>query len=266
MRICPIASGSSGNSIYIGSDNTHVLIDCGISGKKVRTGVESLDLDMSDISAILVTHEHSDHIKGLGVIARRYGIPIYATQGTLDAIVRTKETGEIDPGLLNPVEADKRFEIGDLNINPMHVSHDAVDPVAYRVYCGCKKCAVVTDLGVYTDYTVQSLEGMDALVIESNHDINMLQVGSYPYPLKQRILSEFGHLSNDACGQLLCRILHDGMKHIFLGHLSHENNLPELAFESVRTEITVSDTTPYKGGDFPITVAKRHEVSRCVSF
>ncbi len=265
MRICPIASGSSGNCIYVGTDDTHLIVDCGISGKRAAAGINSLDLSMDDISGILITHEHSDHISGLGVLARRYGIPVYTTPLTADAIIRTPGIGNIDPVLFNDVAPDKPFMIGDIEINPLRVSHDAVDPVAYRFRNGSKRGAIVTDLGFYNDYIVEALKGLDVLMIESNHDVNMLQVGPYPYPLKQRILSDRGHLSNESAGRLLSRVLHDDMKHIILGHLSHENNLPELAFESVRAEITVSDT-PYNGGDFPVTVAKRGEPTKCVSF
>ena len=265
MRICPIASGSSGNCIYVGSDDTHLIVDCGISGKRATAGINSLDISMDDISGILVTHEHTDHIGGLGVLARRYGIPIFTTPMTADAILRSPGIGKIDPCLFNDVSPDVPFMIGNIEINPLRVSHDAIDPVAYRFKSGSSKGAVVTDLGFYNDYIVEGLKGLDVLMIESNHDINMLQVGPYPYPLKQRILSDKGHLSNESAGKLLCEVLHDDMKHIILGHLSHENNLPELAFESVRAEITVSDI-PYNGGDFPISVAKRHEPSLCVGF
>ncbi|MCR4597312.1 MAG: MBL fold metallo-hydrolase [Lachnospiraceae bacterium] len=265
MRICPIASGSSGNCIYVGSESTHLIIDCGLSGKKTTAGINSLDLSMDDISAILITHEHSDHIGGLGVLARKYGIPIYTTSLTADAILNSSWVGRIDHTLFNDVSPDKPFMIGDIEINPMRVSHDAIDPVAYRFRCGDKRSAIVTDLGFYNDYIVEGLKGLDVLMIESNHDVNMLQVGPYPYPLKQRILGDKGHLSNENAGKLLSRVLHDNMKHIILGHLSHENNIPELAFESVRMEITASDT-PYKGGDFPLTVAKRSEPTECVNF
>ncbi len=249
----------------MGSDSTHLIVDCGLSGKKTTAGINSLDLSMDDISAILITHEHSDHIGGLGVLARKYGIPIYTTSLTADAILNSSWVGRIDHTLFNDVSPDKPFMIGDIEINPMRVSHDAIDPVAYRFRCGDKRSAIVTDLGFYNDYIVEGLTGLDVLMIESNHDVNMLQVGPYPYPLKQRILGDKGHLSNENAGKLLSRVLHDNMKHIILGHLSHENNIPELAFESVRMEITASDT-PYKGGDFPLTVAKRSEPTECVNY
>lgn len=258
MRLCSIASGSSGNSIYVGSDATHLLIDVGISGKKTENGLNYLGLTGRDIDGILVTHEHADHIAGLGVLARKYGIPIYATKGTIGAIQKISGVGKIDPELFKEVRADEKFVIKDLTINPMTISHDAAQPVAYRVAYGKKKLAVCTDLGHFTDYTVESLRGMDALLLEANHDVNMLQTGPYPYPLKQRILGDKGHLSNENSGRLLSRILHDNLQTILLGHLSKENNLPELAYEAVRLEITLGDT-PYKARDFPMQVARREE-------
>ena len=265
MRICPIASGSSGNCIYVGSDNTHVLVDAGMSGIKIKSGIDSLGLDMGDISAVLVTHEHIDHICGLGVLARKYNIPIYATGLTKEAIQRVKSVGRIDEELFCSICPDESFELGDLTINPIGISHDASDPVAYRIDNGDKSAAVMTDLGCFDEYITEALKGLDSILIEANHDVNMLQVGPYPYPLKQRILSETGHLSNESSGRLLSEILHDNMKAIYLGHLSKENNIPELAYETVRMEIQASDT-PYGGNDFPLYVAKRSEVSFCTEF
>lgn len=265
MRFCAFASGSSGNCIYTGSDSTHILVDVGISGKRVESALNTAQLTGSDLSGILITHEHADHIGGLGVISRKYGIPIYATEKTIEAIKRDKATGNIDEGLFNPIVADKKFMIGDLTINPMKISHDAADPLAYRVSCENKRVAVCTDLGTYDEYTVDCLSNMDVLLLESNHDIKMLQVGPYPYPLKQRILSERGHLSNEASGRLLSRVLHDGTKKVFLGHLSQDNNIPDLAYEAVRLEITMSQDNSYRGDDFDISVAKRSEPSELIT-
>ncbi len=266
MELFSIASGSSGNCICIGSDRTHILVDAGISGKRIEAGMNALDLSLRDASAILITHEHADHISGLGVLARRYQLPIYATPKTLDAIMMTKSIGTIDPDLLHEVTPDEDFLIGDLTIQAMRTKHDAADPVAYTAKTVSadgqeKKVAVVTDLGCYDDYILSHLKNLDAILLEANHDIHMLQVGSYPYPLKQRILGDYGHLSNERSGQLLSDILHDNMKHIFLGHLSLENNVPELAYETVRLEVTLGDT-PYRGSDFPIEIARRDEPSR----
>lgn len=264
MRLCSIASGSSGNCIYVGSEATHLLVDVGISGKRTESGLNELGLTGRDIDGILITHEHSDHINGLGILARKYGIPIYATLGTIRAIRNSSGMGDLDEELFHEVWEDKKLTLKDLTINPIHISHDAVQPVGYRISYGNKKVAVCTDLGIYNDYTVECLKGMDAVLLEANHDVNMLQVGPYPYYLKQRILGDKGHLSNENSGRLLCRILHDGLQTVLLGHLSNENNLPELAYESVRMEINMGDN-PYKAGDFDIRVAKRIEVSPVVN-
>ena len=264
MRMCSIASGSSGNCIYVGSDNHHILIDAGISGKRVEAGLRELELSGKDIDGILLTHEHSDHIKGLGVLARKHGVPLYATPGTAGAVKAMSGLGRIDDSLFVEIHADQDFQIGDLKVSPFHISHDAAEPVAYRIACGEKKMAVATDLGVYTDYTVEHLKGLDVLLLEANHDIHMLQVGAYPYYLKQRISGDLGHLSNETAGKLLCEVLHDDLKAIVLGHLSKENNYAELAYETVKLEITLGDT-PYQPGDFPLSVASRDERSACIA-
>lgn len=263
MDFFSVASGSSGNCICLGSDQCHVMIDAGISGKRIEEGMNTYDYTTSDMDGVLITHEHSDHIQGLGVVARKYGLPIYATKGTADAILQSSSVGKIDPSLFHVIKADKTFSIGNLEIYPMSISHDAADPVAYLVSDGRHRVGVVTDLGYYDADIVSHMEGLDALLLEANHDIHMLQVGAYPYPLKQRILGERGHLSNETSGQLLGQILHDGMQHILLGHLSKENNYDELAYETVRLEISLGDN-PYRGNDFPIEVAQRDRPSSLI--
>jgi len=263
MRLCPIASGSSGNCTYVGSDNTHLLVDAGISGKRIREGLNTLGIDAQDISGVFITHEHIDHINGLGVIARKYGVPIYGTRDTLTQIKRDRRIGVIDDSLFHPIELDMDFQVGDICINPLHISHDAADPAAYRFSDGKKRVAVATDIGCFDDYTIHSLYGMDALVLEANHDVRMLQTGPYPYYLQQRILGDRGHLSNENSGKLLSCIAGNNLEHVALGHLSAENNYPELAFEAVRLELKMSDT-PLSGEDFPIQVAKRNEPSQCM--
>lgn len=263
MDFFSVASGSSGNCICLGSDQCHVMIDAGISGKRIEEGMNTYDYTTSDMDGVLITPEHSDHIQGLGVVARKYGLPIYATKGTADAILQSSSVGKIDPSLFHVIEAGKTFFIGNLEIYPMSISHDAADPVAYLVSDGRHRVGVVTDLGYYDADIVSHMEGLDALLLEANHDIHMLQVGAYPYPLKQRILGERGHLSNETSGQLLGQILHDGMQHILLGHLSKENNYDELAYETVRLEISLGDN-PYRGNDFPIEVAKRDRPSSLI--
>jgi len=263
MRLCSIASGSSGNCVYVGSDTTHLLMDVGISGKRTEAGLAELGLTMKDIDAICITHEHADHISGLGVLARKYGVPIYATRGTVEAIRKTSSLGQIDESLFRVIVPDERCIIKDIALYPVRTSHDAADPVAYRIDHDGRRIGLITDLGCYNDYTVECLRNLDLLYLEANHDVHMLQVGPYPYYLKQLILGERGHLSNESAGKLLSRLLHDNMQAIVLGHLSKENNLPELAYESVRVEVTMSDTE-YSGNDFPLYVAKRDVVSEVI--
>ena len=265
VRFCPLVSGSSGNSTFISNGSTHILIDAGISCKQLVEHIRQLKIEPQSIDAVFITHEHIDHIAGLGVIARRYGIPMYATGETVDAILHTKTVGKIDEALFQVIEPEREFTIGDLTIEPVSISHDAADPVAYKIRQQEKNVAVMTDLGTYDDHIVEKLQNVDVLLLEANHDVRMLQAGAYPYPLKQRILGDKGHLSNERSGQLLGKVLHDHLKHIVLGHLSKENNYPELAYETVRLEVELGDN-PYKGDDFPMFVAKRDEVSQKIVF
>ncbi|MBP5310456.1 MAG: MBL fold metallo-hydrolase [Lachnospiraceae bacterium] len=264
MRFAPIASGSSGNCIYVGSNNTHLLVDVGISGKRVDEGLRNLDLTGHDIDGILITHEHVDHIGGLGVLCRKYSIPVYATRDTILAIKSYNYLGKVEDDIFHPIAADVDLKIKDMTIKAFRINHDATDPVAYTFCADGKKIAIATDMGTYSEYTVQNLKGMDSLLIEANHDVRMLQVGPYPYPLKQRILSDSGHLSNELSGRLISSILNDKIENIFLGHLSKENNLPELAYETVRVEIDMSDNK-YRSNDFRIMVAKRDQMSEVVN-
>lgn len=260
MKMCSVSSGSSGNCIYVGSEQTSLLVDIGLSGKRIEFGLNEIDRTTGDIDGILITHEHSDHIKGLGVIARKYRIPIYATSGTIQAIQSNGSMGKLPEGIFREIYVDQPYEIGDISIDPFAISHDASQPVGYRLNHGGKSMAIATDMGKYNDYIVDKLNGLDGLLLEANHDVNMLQVGRYPYYLKRRILGERGHLSNEAAGQLLCRLLHDNMQGVLLGHLSQENNYEELALETVCAEVTMGDN-PYKSKDFNIKVARRDTVS-----
>lgn len=265
MNLCSIASGSSGNCIYTGTEKTGILIDAGISAKRIEQGLMSIDRSMKDIQGIFVSHEHSDHIKGLGVLSRKHQIPIYGTRGTIEAIKQCKSLGAMDEELFHVIHAEEELMVGDLKVRPFSISHDAAEPVAYRVENGEKSAAVATDLGVYDEKIVEHLQKLDVLLLEANHDIHMLQVGAYPYPLKQRILGNRGHLSNETAGKLLCEVLHDDLKAVFLGHLSKENNYEELAYETVKLEIAFG-SEKYQPEDFQIEVADRDNVSRMINF
>lgn len=263
MRMCSIASGSSGNCIYVGSDNSHLLIDTGISKKRIEEGLNKLEIKGDELDGILITHEHSDHIKGLGVFSRKYEIPIYATPGTIAGIKESSSLGKMPEGLLHPIKADHPFQLGELDVHPFAISHDANEPSGYRFEQDGKKIAVATDLGKYDEYTVENLKDLNAVLLESNHDIHMLEVGPYPYYLKQRVLGDRGHLSNELSGRLLCDILHNNLRSVLLGHLSKENNYEELAYETVKLEVTLGQN-PYKGDEIPIAVAKRDQVSAVI--
>lgn len=241
MRLVSLASGSSGNCIYIGSDEHHILIDTGIGRKRVEEGLAALELSPADLDGVLITHEHSDHISGLGVLARKYEIPIYGTAGTLERVRQVKSLGAFPGDLFHSIRPGEALSFGDLDIHPFSVDHDAADPVAYRVDCKEKSVAVVTDLGEYHPETVEWLADLDALLLEANHDVRMLQVGPYPYYLKQRVMGKQGHLSNESAGRLLAEIWQPRLGHVLLGHLSKENNYAELAYETVRMELVMGD-------------------------
>ena len=265
MKLSSLASSSEGNCIYVGTKKTNVLVDCGVSAKRIENSLSELDLTVPEFDGILITHEHTDHIKGLGVIARRYGLPIFATGKTIDAIFDYKNLGKVDKSLFHSIEADKPFEIGDMKVNASHIWHDAADPVCYSFYSEeGAKASIATDLGDYDEYLVEKIYDSDILFVEANHDVNMLQVGPYPYYLKQRILGEKGHLSNEMSGTLLKKLLHDHLQEVVLGHLSKENNLPELAYEAVRMEITMGEN-PYRAEDFRMMVADRSNISPVIN-
>lgn len=263
MRLCSLYSGSSGNCIYVGSDHTHLLIDVGVSTKKVVAALHSIDVKPEELDGILVTHEHSDHIGGLGVFLRKYGTPVYGTSKTLEAVSRYKSLGKVDFSLFHGVNPEESFQIEDLWVKPVSTWHDAADPVCYTVTDGEKKVSVATDLGDFDEHIVDSLSGADAMLIEANHDIRMLEVGPYPYPLKQRILGKQGHLSNERGGQLVRALLNDHIKGIYLGHLSKENNYPELAFEAVKAEL-FGNAYSMDYRDFNMMVASREQCSTLI--
>lgn len=264
MKVCAIASGSSGNCVYVGHGGTHLLVDAGISGKRIEQALESIGTAAEAIDGILITHEHSDHIQGIGVLARRYGIPLYGTAETLCGMVKGKTNiGRIPEELLHEVKPGEKLWFNGVIAQAHSVSHDAANPVCYTFEADGRKAALVTDLGMYDDNVLNAVTGAEILYLEANHDVNMLLVGTYPYYLKQRILGERGHLSNDAAAKLVCEVFHPGLRHVILAHLSKENNLPELAFETVRIELQA--VAAKKGLLMPdLFVAERDIPSRMV--
>ena len=228
-RFCPLFSSSSGNSIYIGSGGKGILVDVGVSAKQECIALDEFGIDLNSIQGIFVTHEHSDHIKGVRVFASKYNIPVYASRGTLAAM---EETGHLN-GSFEVYPIDDYIELDSMRITRFDTSHDCRESTGFTVTTGdgCK-LAVCTDLGVVTQGVKDALFGSDLVLLESNHDVRMLQNGAYPYPLKRRILSDVGHLSNDSCAMFLKELIKNGTSRFFLGHLSKENNFPDLAFQT----------------------------------
>lgn len=238
MRFCSLASGSSGNCEYVGNSNTNMLIDAGISTKRIVSSLDHIGVRPEELDGIVITHEHSDHIMGLPVFEGKYNIPLYATALTLEGIERYDKKKKIDISLFNEISADDIFSIGDMYVTPFSTSHDAGDPVCFTVESDNNKVGMATDLGMIDEYIVSKLSDSDLLFIEANYDVAMLQAGSYPFPLKRRILSNSGHLSNDMSASLILQLLNCRVKHVFLGHISKENNYPQLAYETVKYELT----------------------------
>ncbi len=255
MQLYSIASGSSGNCIYVGTDQTGILVDTGISKKRIEEGLAKEDLSLDSIEAIFITHEHTDHISGLGPVLRKVPIPVYATTETIEAIWQKENMKGIGEEIFHPVEPETSVDIHDMEVMPIHISHDAANPVCYTCKSHHKKIGIATDMGCYTSDIVSHLKDCDALLLEANHDINLLEVGTYPYALKMRILGDKGHLSNDSCARLIGEVMHPGLKHILLGHLSKENNFPDLAYRSVEYELEQIDG--WKDLDITLSVADR---------
>ncbi|MFR1519364.1 MAG: MBL fold metallo-hydrolase [Clostridia bacterium] len=234
IKFCSLYSGSSGNSIYIGTERTHLLIDAGVSGIRIAGALREISVDPEQIDGILITHEHSDHIKGAGIFSRKFDVPVYAREKTWNAM--RKDLGQIKEENIKIIEQEY-FTVGDIDICNYPIPHDAADPVAYTFYGYNRKISVATDIGCVTETIHKNVMGSDLVLLESNHDIEMLKNGKYPWPLKKRILSDHGHLSNDCAAALVTELAQRGTKHIYLGHLSQENNYPELAFAASRSAL-----------------------------
>lgn len=262
LQLCSLASGSSGNCIYIGTQDCHLLVDAGLSGKKIKEGLDSIQIDPVLLQGILVTHEHSDHISGLGVMARRYKVPIYVTKKTWHAIQMYGKIGTVDPSLIHYINADQDFYISDLRITPFKTSHDAADSVCFTFNHKSGKIGFATDLGIYNEYILNHLKGSHILYIEANHDIKMLEAGPYPYYLKQRILSDLGHLSNEVSTRLISDMIHEDLRFIILAHLSGENNHPDIAYLEVRNLLDYYYQNKFQ--HIELSVAKRDTYSKSV--
>lgn len=252
LTISPLFSGSSGNSTYISSDEHSLLIDAGVTGKQLDEAFSLIKRDPSKLGGILITHEHSDHIKGVGVISRRYGVPVYANAPTWEAM--EGKLGKIAAHNIRIID-DTEFYIGDICVKPIPLHHDAVCPRGYSVFCGSKKFTVLTDTGHITRSMLAEAAGSDIVLLESNHDVEMLKCGSYPFQLKQRILSGNGHMSNDDAATVAVELVKSGVRGILLGHLSLENNFPSLAQKTVSDGLVAGGVVV--GKDVALQTARR---------
>ena len=234
LAICILASGSRGNAVYISGGSTSILIDAGLSGIEIERRLKSKELCPEDLDAIIVSHEHTDHIQGVGVLSRRFNLPVYISSKTENAAF--SQLGNVR--VIKNFECGSTFMIKDLSIHPFSISHDAEDPSGFTVNQNGTKIGIATDLGIATSMVKEHLKGCSLLILEANHDEDMLLNGPYPWPVKQRIRSRTGHLSNEASKNLLKEVQHDRLKYVILAHLSETNNTPQKALSEVGRAIT----------------------------
>ncbi|MCT4565612.1 MAG: MBL fold metallo-hydrolase [Maledivibacter sp.] len=240
LKFCSLASGSSGNCQYVGSKETKLLIDAGLSGKYIMQALQNIDVEGDKIDGLIITHEHSDHIKGVGVLMRKFDIPLYVNEKTWDAM--KDKIGSVKGKDIRLFNGCKPFLIGDIKVNPYNISHDACDPMGYSFIHNNSKVSIATDLGCISDDIINEIKDSDLLVLEANHDVEMVKFGKYPWFLKKRILGDFGHLSNETSGNILTEVVKTGrVKYALLAHLSKENNFPELAYETVKNILEEND-------------------------
>lgn len=258
MRFSVLASGSTGNAFYIETDKTRLLVDAGLSGKQIDRLFTEVAADPKELDGILVTHEHTDHIKGLGIIARKYKLPIYANEKTWKAM--EKAIGKIQTDQKFDFAANHVQTFGDIDVESFSVSHDAVDPMFFTFHHEDKKVALVTDLGYVSERIKKTIAGANAFIFEANHDVSMLQMGSYPWNVKRRILGDYGHVSNEDCGLALSDVITNETKRVYLAHLSKDNNMKELARMSVDQVLQERDIKMNLYDTDPITATPLYDV------
>lgn len=256
IGFCPLASGSKGNCIYIGTKETRLLIDAGLSATAIEKKLAEIDVSLASIQAVLVTHEHTDHIKGIEQLGEKWKLPILANAETAKGIV--------DALNMRPrfkiFTTGEAFLFGDLEIMPFSVPHDTLDPVAFTVRTMGRKFGFCTDLGVATSLVRKMLEGCETLYLEANHQPSMVHACARPPIYKQRVLGKQGHLSNEACAELVVSLFHEGLKHVHLAHLSSECNSPELALKIVQEALAA------KGWAVPLSIAYQDKLSQSIYF
>ena len=252
FNFCSLYSGSSGNSLFVASENTKLLVDAGVSSKKIETALTNLEIDPSSINGILITHEHSDHVQGLGTFAKKFNLPVYVNQKTLDAMPNQKD--KISEKNIKIIKNEEKFEIGDLKIKPFSIPHDAANPCGFNIIHDNKKISIATDIGHMTNGIIKNLEDSIFIMLEANYDPEVLKFSKYPYILKSRIAGPTGHLPNEMAGKTIAHLLNSGLQQAILGHLSKESNFPELAYKTVIDEVISSN---YDENSLKLSVASR---------
>lgn len=252
FNFCSLYSGSSGNSLFVESENTKLLVDAGVSSKKIEESLANLEIDPTSIDGILITHEHSDHVQGLGTFAKKFNLPVFVNEKTLDAMPKQKE--KISEKNIKLFNINEKFEIGDLKVKPFSIPHDAANPCGFNIFKDDKKISIATDIGHMTNGILKNLEDSIFIMLESNYDPEVLKYSKYPYQLKTRIAGPDGHLSNELAGKTISYLLNSGLKQAVLGHLSKQSNFPELAYKTVIDEIMC---TKYDENSLKLSVASR---------
>lgn len=261
LNFCSLYSGSSGNSLFVQTENTRILIDAGVSSKKIEEGLKSIDVEPSSIDAILVTHEHSDHIQGLGTFSKKFDTPIYANQETIDNM--QNQILKISEKNIKKFKVTDKFSIGDIDIKSFSIPHDAANPCGFNIFKENKKLSIATDIGHMDNKLIKNLEDSLFILLESNYDPEIIKYSRYPYSLKSRITGPLGHLSNDSAGKTISYLLKSGLKSAMLGHLSKENNFPELAYKTVADELMEQNNF---NNSISLSVAGRNNPSKLLEF
>lgn len=248
-----------GNCLFIESENTKLLVDAGVSLKKIEAGLESLNVSPSSLDGIIVTHEHSDHIQSLGNLSKKFNLPVFANQETFDNM--PKQTDKIAAENINKFKNKEKFSINDIDIIPFDIPHDAANPSGFNISCNNDKISIATDIGHITNEILKQLEGSKFILLESNYDSEVLKYSKYPFLLKQRIAGPNGHLSNELASKVINYLMKDNLQIAMLGHLSKESNFPELAYQTVVNEIMHSGNDVSK---IELSVASRNQISKLI--
>ncbi len=259
LHICSLRSGSKGNSTLVFSNTTKILVDCGISCKMAVSALSDIGISPYDINAVVVTHEHGDHIKGINLFSGKYAIPVFANSDTWTSMRNSLD--RVCEECVKIIE-EESVKIGDINVCAFPISHDAANPVGYTFVAGDEKISVATDMGTVTPAVYAALQGSDKILLEANHDVNLLSMGAYPQMLKRRILGDFGHLCNDRAGEIALSLLNSGTKNFLLGHLSRENNNPDLAYATVLEFLSRKGAK--EGKDFTLDMTYPEKISKII--